>query len=893
MNRTRPIVNQKLTNRLLAAVVSLFLLLGLVPLTVLADSYGPQGEGFKVNMVDPSAANIVTTNLSNGDYLNEIGLKYDPTEKVSFRFDAGNGSGTNHIESSLFNGYVKLFTSQDMTEDSLAYTYGSNPELTITDIGDQGTLQRGRRFQIDMTGLQPAMTYYLVFVKGLATDRVSMGNYNLLFEFQTVADASAVDSVSLDQSALLFEGLDQTYDLTETIVPAGAANKTVSWTSSDDTVASVDAAGLVTAKKAGTAVVTVTTQDGGKTATCDIEVQDTQQQRVLVANKGSTVHRVSGSEVNYAITKPDLLYELVKDPEYYIAPETVTPGVDFTMAMEVYPNGGRKSTTFKFHLYSDAELTNEITDTVSFSSTDGCDAAVTVKTDSLKGNSTYYLVLDKTSTSGSVAFGKNVIIEFQTGASTKDVETVTLDHDALILDGIDQSFSLEATVLPSTAENKTVSWSTSDASVATVNSSGTLTPVAKGSATITVTTEDGEKTATCVVEVRESDNQRVLIPQTNEEKYTLTESGGFFQIREPEAVYQVVGNTAFVIPSAESAGEDLNVTVELNPTSSRSSTRFVYKLYSDKELSQEVSDAVKLSLPGDTIGTATVSMAKLTAGETYYLVLDKTTNNGDEPLGQDLVFEFTAEEHKHVEEVVPGKAATCTETGLTDGKKCSVCGEILEAQKEIPALGHDYKNGTCTRCAAADPNYKPEEPDEPVVLNGIVKGPDGNWAMYKDNKVVTSYTGIAKNQYGWWRVENGYVNFNAQGIYKNDYGWWKTTDGKVTFDETGVFKNEYGWWRVEKSKVNFKADGIYKNDYGWWKTTGGKVTFKENGVFKNEYGWWKVEKSKVNFNFTGIAKNEYGTWYIKNGKVDFSKNGKVQYNGNTYQVTDGKAKQIS
>ena len=49
MNRTRPIVNQKLTNRLLAAVVSLFLLLGLVPLTVLADSYGPQGEGFKVN----------------------------------------------------------------------------------------------------------------------------------------------------------------------------------------------------------------------------------------------------------------------------------------------------------------------------------------------------------------------------------------------------------------------------------------------------------------------------------------------------------------------------------------------------------------------------------------------------------------------------------------------------------------------------------------------------------------------------------------------------------------------------------------------------------------------------------------------------------------------------
>lgn len=40
------------------------------------------------------------------------------------------------------------------------------------------------------------------------------------------------------------------------------------------------------------------------------------------------------------------------------------------------------------------------------------------------------------------------------------------------------------------------------------------------------------------------------------------------------------------------------------------------------------------------------------------------------------------------EEVVPGKPATCTEPGLTDGKKCSICGEIYVAQTEIPALGH-------------------------------------------------------------------------------------------------------------------------------------------------------------------------------------------------------------
>ena len=43
----------------------------------------------------------------------------------------------------------------------------------------------------------------------------------------------------------------------------------------------------------------------------------------------------------------------------------------------------------------------------------------------------------------------------------------------------------------------------------------------------------------------------------------------------------------------------------------------------------------------------------------------------------------------HTEEIIPGKDATETETGLTDGEKCSVCGKILKEQKEIPALGDE------------------------------------------------------------------------------------------------------------------------------------------------------------------------------------------------------------
>ena len=54
-------------------------------------------------------------------------------------------------------------------------------------------------------------------------------------------------------------------------------------------------------------------------------------------------------------------------------------------------------------------------------------------------------------------------------------------------------------------------------------------------------------------------------------------------------------------------------------------------------------------------------------------------------------------EHVHTEEIIPGKDATCTETGLTEGKKCSDCGEILIEQEVIEVLGHDYDDGVVTK----------------------------------------------------------------------------------------------------------------------------------------------------------------------------------------------------
>ena len=59
----------------------------------------------------------------------------------------------------------------------------------------------------------------------------------------------------------------------------------------------------------------------------------------------------------------------------------------------------------------------------------------------------------------------------------------------------------------------------------------------------------------------------------------------------------------------------------------------------------------------------------------------------------------------HTEVVDPAVAATCEKTGLTEGKHCSVCNEVLVAQKETPKTEHKFSNGKCSVCGAADPNY--------------------------------------------------------------------------------------------------------------------------------------------------------------------------------------------
>ena len=108
-------------------------------------------------------------------------------------------------------------------------------------------------------------------VKGIVVDeRYGLANVSNFFaQVQTPDSISAsgtvnVTGVSVSPSIASVE-VDATVELTATVTPASATDKSVAWTSSDSLVAEVSALGVVTGKSAGTAVITATTTDGGFT----------------------------------------------------------------------------------------------------------------------------------------------------------------------------------------------------------------------------------------------------------------------------------------------------------------------------------------------------------------------------------------------------------------------------------------------------------------------------------------------------------------------------------------------------------------------------------------------------------------------------------------------------
>ena len=364
-------------------------------------------------------------------------------DSILFRL-SGNSSGTSDWFSPLFScdettfntnkitGVVDVhFTGYDQacTDKMAKLTNGTKSCRMYRRVkytpGTPGSIGSGSNYG---SGQTTNITYIEVYLSGGAPVTPTVNSV-------TVSPASA----TLDPN--------DTQQLTATVdaTPA-SADKSVTWSSSDPSVATVSESGLVTAVAQGTATITATSNlDNTKSGTCSVTVN------APAAPIPVTAIALNKSTTNIAIGDSETL-TIIYTPAEANTGKAVTWTSSNTSVATVDNSGKVIGVTV-------GTATITATSTTDASITASC--AVTVQAVAVTGVS-----INPTSAN------------LQIGGST----------------------DLTYTILPANATDKSVSWSSSNTSVATVNN-GHVTAIAAGTATITVTTTDGNKTATCSVTV--------------------------------------------------------------------------------------------------------------------------------------------------------------------------------------------------------------------------------------------------------------------------------------------------------------------------------------------------------------------------------------------------------
>lgn len=267
---------------------------------------------------------------------------------------------------------------------------------------------------------------------------------------------------------------------------AKAASKlTVAWTSSDESVATVDETGTVTAVAAGEANVTASVKDADIAASTHIKVVVTPTgvaapESIDLVTNGENTKDLDAKLVPADATDVKLAYES--------SDESVAT-VDETGKVTAVANGECTITTYVTAKTEDAEASELSAVVVEAADSEEVDDSVATMPEDLAA-------MDS-------AFGVVLETEAETKVTvTTNVEGITLDKTEGVLT-VGNTVTVTATVTPDTATNASVTWSSSDEAIATVDSEGKITAVAPGTATITAVSDSNpDANATYAVTVQ-------------------------------------------------------------------------------------------------------------------------------------------------------------------------------------------------------------------------------------------------------------------------------------------------------------------------------------------------------------------------------------------------------
>ena len=269
-----------------------------------------------------------------------------------------------------------------------------------------------------------------------ASCRVNVGNYSV-----------RVSSIEiLSHYKFLNVGVSDT--LYVAIKPEKATNRTITWSSSNPNVVSVDNSGKITAKSNGSAIITAKSEDGGHTSTATIEV-------------GGSKGGVEAKSISFKKSTYDV-------------------GLNSTISLSSNVTFNPSNTTYTALTYTSSN--NNV-------------ATVDSNTGLVRGTGIGSATITAVTKQGNAKATTTINVK------NIPVTSVSLNKTDVTL-SINEIFTLSSTVNPTDASDKTVTYTSRNTSVASVDKNGTIKAIGYGTTTIDVKPNGGGSSSTCVVTVK-------------------------------------------------------------------------------------------------------------------------------------------------------------------------------------------------------------------------------------------------------------------------------------------------------------------------------------------------------------------------------------------------------
>lgn len=324
---------------------------------------------------------------------------------------------------------------------------------------------------------------------------------NMYYNISLTVSAIPVTNIAMSEASISMQ-VEGTHQLNATVTPSNATNTDYVWASLDESVATVSESGLVTAVAVGGTTITATAQDGSgvygsctvtvtaKPATTDYDIDATTTDQVTTNSTSTVVF--ANSPVTVTIAKSSSS----TNANNYVASGTNPHTRAYTSQRFTISAGGNAISSIVIHGTSDKGVSGftSPTWTNASKSYDGYEVTLT-PTDP---ESDVYCTV-----SGTVSFSGITVTCGGGSVSTPTYPTsisLSAESNSISIGGTTQ---LTVGYTPSDTNVKNVTYSSSSESIATVSSSGLVTGIAEGSATITATAqaENGTVSATTTISV--------------------------------------------------------------------------------------------------------------------------------------------------------------------------------------------------------------------------------------------------------------------------------------------------------------------------------------------------------------------------------------------------------